>query len=152
MIYGTAALQPVPASIPFQLINPSVEENGWTFDQHTQIVRALQNYGCEYLKGRNEYALLKQVLMPNTFTEVSNIGNPSVCENALSAGVSGSGVISPLCGAIAVNDTTSAARYTKPFLAPLDVRILADLPERQIHPKPDQFGLRSKPGVGTETF
>jgi len=122
MIYGTAALQPIPASIPFQLINPSVDDTGWSFDQHTFIVRALQNYGCEYLKGRNEYTLLKQVLLPRTFTEVSDSGNPSIHENTLSAGISGSGVISPICGAIAVNDTVSVGQYTKPFLSPLDVQ------------------------------
>ena len=122
MTYGATAVQPIPKSLPFQLISHSAEENEWTFDQHTHIVQALRNYGCEYLKGRDEYALLKQVLISNSFTEVTGTGNPPLPESPLFTGAPGSGVNSSLCGAIVVNDTTSALQYNKPFLAPLDLQ------------------------------
>ena len=129
MIYGTAALKTTSGPIPVHLIDLSIDENGWTFDQHTHIVRALQNYGCEYLKGRNEYALLKQVLMAGPVAEVSkpfteslNFGKTQMLTDAYFIGLPSSGVNSPLWDAIGSNDTTLAPRHDKPFLAPLDIQ------------------------------
>lgn len=92
----------------------------WTACQHSAIVNKLQDYGCLYLKGRNEYTLLKEVVSPHV-TQVSNPGKTMTPGNAVNTAVGGSGVISPLCTAKDINDT-SAAEYRKPFLAPLDVQ------------------------------
>ena len=84
--------------------NEEIERFGWNYDQYTAIVQTLQEYGCEYLKGREEYTLLKQVLGLENGTEGSKTGNPSVCANTLFTGISGSGVISPLCDAKVLNE------------------------------------------------
>ena len=92
----------------------------WSFEQHTSIVRALTQHGCQYLKGRNEYTLLKEVVSPDV-TQVSNSGKTKTPENAVISRAEGSGVNSPLCSAIGVNDTYTNS-YSKPFMAPLDVQ------------------------------
>lgn len=92
----------------------------WSFEQHSSIVEALQRYGCEYLKGRNEYTLLKEVVS-NNLTELSNFRHLDDTTNPVNSTVEGSGVISPLCGASMLIDTTSKI-YNKLFLAPLDVQ------------------------------
>lgn len=103
----------------------------WTFEEHTQIVHALEKYGCKYLKGREEYALLKEVVTPNMFTEVSNFGKSDDTANPVNTRAEGSGVNSPICGAIVVNDTNtnSDKYYTKPFLAPLDLQKAGSIAE-----------------------
>lgn len=114
MIDGTAALQLQSQTE----IAPPITV--WSYEQHTAIVNALQSYGCEYIKARNEYTLLKEVVSP-TFTEVSNIGKTEKVENPVNTTVDGSGVISSLCGASMLIDTTPKT-YSKSFLAPLDVQ------------------------------
>ena len=52
----------------------------WTFEQHTDIVKALQKHGCEYIKGRDEYSLLKEVVLPK-LTEDLYIGKNDNNEN-----------------------------------------------------------------------
>ena len=95
-------------------------DDGWTFDQYSAIVQALQAYGCEYLKGREEYTLLKEVVSPN-ITRVINSGNRENAEKSVFTRAEGSGVILPLCRAIPINDTDISS-YKKPFLAPLDIQ------------------------------
>ena len=53
------------------LKTPSVM-NSWTDEQYSQIVKELVNNGCEYLKSRDEYTLLKEVLTLHNCTEVLN--------------------------------------------------------------------------------
>ena len=43
----------------------------WSFDQYAAIVRALTNHECQYLKGREEYTLFKEVVSPNCRTSFS---------------------------------------------------------------------------------
>ena len=74
MIDGNLALQTIPGSRP-SLIKNVLPNIIWSFDQHTEIVRTLQKHGCEYLKGRDEYTLLKETLVSNTVTQVLNSGN-----------------------------------------------------------------------------
>ena len=62
MIDRTSALQISPDIVPAALI--------WTQEQHFQIVQTLISFGCEYVKGREEYTLLKQILTPENFTDV----------------------------------------------------------------------------------
>ena len=59
----------------------------WTQEQHYLIVQTLMNYGCEYVKGREEYTLLKQILIPESFTEVGNIGKVFRCQNLFEKGI-----------------------------------------------------------------
>ena len=92
----------------------------WSFDQYAAIVCALTNHECQYLKGREEYTLFKEVVSPDV-TQVLNLGKTEVCKNPVIIRENSSGVISPLCPAIWGNDTdTSSCR--KPFLAPLDIQ------------------------------
>ena len=99
----------------------------WTFEEHTQIVEALKNHGCEYVKGRDEYTLLKEVKkvskQANNQAQTSFSCQPGSAENPHGYAVSESGVILPIGMAIWTNDTAApATSYQKPFLAPLDVR------------------------------
>lgn len=96
----------------------------WSLEQHSSIIEALLRYGCEYIKGRNEYTLLKEVVS-NNLTELSNFRHLDNATNPVNSTVEGSGVISPLCGASITNDTDTTELKTyskKPFLAPLDVQ------------------------------
>ncbi len=106
--------------VPFEDFH-SDDHDIWTFDQHTEIVRALQNYGCEYLKGRDEYTLLKEIVTPPNITEVSNFGNEESPENPANTREICSGVNSYICGAVVDIDTDTIG-YNRPFLAPLDVQ------------------------------
>lgn len=66
MIDGTSALQlQKPTEIQ------SADILSWSHDQYIAISVALQKYGCEYLKGRNEYILFKEVVSPKV-TELLN--------------------------------------------------------------------------------
>lgn len=114
MIDGTSALQLNQKSADVHVLPITV----WSMNQHSEIVSALQAYGCEYLKGRDEYTLLKEVVSGN-LTELSNFRQNQNTENPVISGAEGSGVISPLCDARMLNDTTPKT-YKKLFLAPLD--------------------------------
>ena len=120
MIDGNLALQIIPEAKPTVISVPELQDIEWTFDQHTAIVRALTHYRCQYLKGRDEYTLLKEVVSPDV-TQVSNSGKTVTPENPVISRAEGSGVNSPLCGAIGSNDTDTDS-YNKPFMAPLDVQ------------------------------
>ena len=104
MIDGNLALKIIPESKPTIINMPELPDIEWTFEQHTAIVRALTRHGCQYLKGRDEYTLLKEVVSPDV-TQVSNSGKTQTPENAVISRAEGSGVNSPLCGAIGLNDT-----------------------------------------------
>ncbi len=80
MINGNLALQIYPETNPTAFSSTELSDIEWTFDQHASIVRTLTNYGCQYLKGRNEYTLLKEVVSPDV-TQVSNSGNTVIPEN-----------------------------------------------------------------------
>lgn len=90
----------------------------WSFEQYESIVKALEKNGCQRIKGRDEYTLLKEVVSPEG-TEISNFGKAQKTANADVSRDEVSGVNSLICGAIDKNDTTSC---DKPFLAPLDVQ------------------------------
>ena len=120
MIYGNLALKIVPAARPTVINMPEIRDIEWSFDQHTAIVRALIRYGCQYLKGRNEYTLLKEVVSPDV-TQVSNSGKTALPENVVISRAEGSGVNPPLCRAYGGNDTATDS-YSRPFMAPLDVQ------------------------------
>jgi len=119
MIDGNLALQLTPETEPHEICR-ELQDIKWSLDQHSAIVNTLTKHGCQYLKGREEYTLLKEVVSPDV-TQVSNSGKTQTPENAVITGAEGSGVNSPLCGAIGVNDTDTDS-YSKPFMAPLDVQ------------------------------
>ena len=126
MIDRASALQISPDIVPASLI--------WTQEQHFQIVQTLISFGCEYVKGREEYTLLKQILTPENFTDVSNFGKTQDIENALISRLSGTGVISPICGAKGMNDTSHSTGLEpgikpKQFLAPLDIQTKGSIAE-----------------------
>lgn len=116
MIDGNLALKIIPRYDP-QIFTSDIE---WTAQQYVEIITALAKNGCQYLKSRNEYTLLKEVVSPD-ITQVSKSGNIGSCKNAVISRSNGSGVISPLCTAIGSNDTNLNS-YNKPFMAPLDVQ------------------------------
>jgi len=93
----------------------------WTMDQHNMIVERLIKHGCEYLKGREEYTLLKEVVVSEDFTQISKSGKIQVPENPDKTMAEANGVILPLCQTELSNDTVSGS-YPKPFLTPLDIR------------------------------
>ena len=107
MFEGTTALQPNIANAPIPA-GDYYQDAEWTLDQHSYIAQALQQYGCSYLKGRDEYTLLKEVMLPNV-TQVSDPGKPAAPENPLKKKKKCSGVISPLCHAIRANDTDTSS-------------------------------------------
>ena len=100
---------------------PELPDIEWTFDQHSGIVSALQRHGCVYLKGREEYTLLKEEVVSRNFTQDPKLRKVLVPKNPVISRADGSGVISPICDASRVNDTNPDV-YKKPFLAPLDVQ------------------------------
>jgi len=123
MIDGNLALQTIPGSRP-SLIKNVLPNIIWSFDQHTEIVRTLQNHGCEYLKGRDEYTLLKETLVSNTVTQVLNSGNMELPGNPVFSRVGEGGVISPLATCTVENDTDSAPSH-KLLHTPLSQMFLA---------------------------
>lgn len=126
MVNGSTAFQILPDTDPVLLSDP----HKWTQDQHSMIVESLLASGCKYLKGRDEYTLLKQIVVPHgsCFTEVSNFGKTGLPGNPVKKPHERTGVISSFGGPIYGNDT-SPARYGKPFLAPLDVQRTGSIAE-----------------------
>lgn len=120
MIDGNLALKINHNTAPVLIQNTNLPDVVWTQDDHSNIVQALQQHGCQYLKGREEYTLLKEVVSP-TLTQDSNLRQLANTPAPVKSTANPSGVISPLCGAIHVNDTDTTT-YKKPFLAPLDIQ------------------------------
>lgn len=120
MIDGNLALKIEPTLAPVPVQNTALENVVWSQDDHYQIVQKLKQYGCQYLKGRDEYTLLKEVVSPK-LTQDSNLRQIANTTTPVNTTANPSGVISPLCGAIQLNDTDTK-RYKKAFLAPLDVQ------------------------------
>ena len=52
--------------------DPAARRGEWSFEQHLRIVEALKAYGCEYLNGREEYTLLKEIVTPDSVTGLIN--------------------------------------------------------------------------------
>ena len=102
--------------------DPAARRGVWSFEQHLQIVETLKAHGCAYLNGREEYTLLKEIVTPDSVTEVADSGKSRMPEKPLNIWAEGSGVISPICRADGINDTTLKTRYRKPFLAPMDIQ------------------------------
>ena len=119
MFEGTCALQTIPGSNPLYFHRAQPPSDRWSQDQHAGIVSALQDNGCEYLKGRDEYTLLREIVTPLGITEEAVSGKGRQLKNPVFSRAEGSGVISPLCDAIGANDTSNCG---KPFLAPLDIQ------------------------------
>ncbi|WP_302668990.1 hypothetical protein [Eubacterium sp. AF15-50] len=120
MINGTSALS---------LTNTEQQNNYyaitatfWSDAQYSEIINELIRYGCERIYERKEYTLFKEILVSNDVTEISNFGNNTSTTNPLDTRVSTSGVISSICNADTLIDTTLSKAYSKPFLAPLDVQ------------------------------
>ncbi|MCR4587124.1 MAG: hypothetical protein K5682_01835, partial [Lachnospiraceae bacterium] len=120
MIDGNLALQSVPEAKPTVINTLELPDIEWSADQYSAILRALTQHGCQFLKKRTEYALLKEVVLPDV-TQVSNSGKTATPTNPVNTVPEGSGVNSPLCGAIGVNDTDTASSG-KAFMAPLNVQ------------------------------
>lgn len=119
MINGTSALK-YDNLIQSNIHNSSFSE--WTPEQYLEIVDKLQTYGCQIIKTRREYTLLKEKMVSGNFTEVSNFGKAPNTSTPLNIGINSSGVNSPICHADTLNDTTIKKVYSKPFLAPLDIQ------------------------------
>ena len=120
MIDGTSALQLHTLPCPVLTKNQPSEEI-WTAQQHYTIVQKLLKYRCAYVRGRDEYTLLKEFAVSGSLTEESDFRQTENSANAENIRAEGSGVISPLCDAIMANDTGTTS-YSKPFLAPVDVQ------------------------------
>ena len=120
MIDGTSALQ-LNTSVTPALIKDQPCDAVWSSEQHYMIVQKLLEYGCEYIKGRDEYTLMKEIVVSGSLTEEPNFRQMSDTANPVNTRAEASGVISPLCGAVVANDTDTAS-HSKPFLAPLDVQ------------------------------
>ena len=120
MIDGTSALQLNTPIAPFLIKDQSCDVI-WTAEQHYMIVQKLLKYGCEYIKGRDEYTLLKEIVVSGSLTEESNFRQTDDTANTENTRAESSGVISPLCGAVITNDTDTTSP-SKAFLAPLDVQ------------------------------
>ena len=120
MINGTSALQLNTPVAPFLIKDQSCDVI-WTAKQHYMIVQKLLKYGCEYIKGRDEYTLLKEIVVSGSLTEESNFRQTDDTANTENTRAESSGVISPLCGAVIKNDTDTTSP-SKAFLAPLDVQ------------------------------
>ena len=80
--------------------------------------------GYRYLRGRDEYTLLKETLVSNSVTQVLNSGNMESSGNPVFSRVRECGVISPLCTCTVENDTDSAPRH-KLLHTPLSQMFLA---------------------------
>ncbi len=108
----SASLKIIDEEITFPIISK------WNESQYWKIIEVLKEYGCEQIKDRNEYTLLKE-MVSNRLTELSNFGHLENATNPVNSRAEGSGVISPICMPNILNDTSF---YKKPFLAPLDVQ------------------------------
>lgn len=117
MFEGTSALQLNSAETH---TDTGAFISNWSWEQYWQIAETLKAHNLKQIKGRDEYVLLKEMVSPN-FTEVNKFGKTESPESPVNTRISGSGVISSLCGASVLNDTTPKV-YKKPFLAPLDIQ------------------------------
>ena len=105
-----------------QDVNPDII---WNFDQHSKIVQELLNYGCEYIKGRDEYTLLKEVVTTEPLTEVSNFSKDKVATKPVNSSKNEVVSFHSMGSAYISNDTTNkntCAPGSRAFLAPLDVQ------------------------------
>ena len=73
--------------------DPAARRGEWSFEQHLRIVEALKAYGCEYLNGREEYTLLKEIVTPDSVTEVTDSGKSRMARKPLNIRAEGSGVM-----------------------------------------------------------
>ena len=103
--------------------SPSIQtlsDTPWSQEQYFSIVKTLTTHRCQRLKDRNEYVLLKEVVLHDV-TQVKNSGKDKTPENPLFTRLHDGGVNSPLWSAIDINDTDTSS-YNKVFMAPLDVQ------------------------------
>ena len=95
----------------------------WTFDEYNEIVEALKKSGCLYIKGREEYVLLKKIVNYGAITEDRHFSKGMELENSVKQVSESSGVILDTGKGVSLNDTTisipSSSGLLKPFLAPL---------------------------------
>ena len=89
MIDGTSALKTQES------VQSSIKDIVWTNDQYAWIVSQLLEHGCEYLKGREEYTLLKEIVVSNSLTEDTNFRQKRIGPKPVVSRAEGSGVISP---------------------------------------------------------
>lgn len=94
----------------------------WSWEEYWQIRTALAAYKCEPLKSRDEYTLFKEVVLSDNPTELAIFRQSEEAKNPEISRDEASGVISPICKASMLNDTTFSSEYNKPFLAPLDIQ------------------------------
>ena len=119
MLEGSLALQKMPEFHTLSFNGYEHEADVvWTQGQHNMIVRKLLSYGCAYVKGREEYTLLKEILVSPNFTEVSNFGKMASLAKPLFTRAEGSGVISPLWQAECINDTSTLPPSSSPSITP----------------------------------
>ena len=119
MFQGSLALKKTPGYPAYISGEGNYGDIVWTREQHYEIVKSLLKIGCTYVKGREEYTLLKEIVVSDDFTQLSKSGKTALPANPMNTRAGGSGVISSICIPYSTNDTGSD--YTiKPFLAPLD--------------------------------
>lgn len=94
----------------------------WSWEEYWQIRTALAVYKCKPLKSRDEYTLFKEVVLSENPTELAIFRQSEEAKNPEISRDEASGVISPICKASMLNDTTFSSEYNKPFLAPLDIQ------------------------------
>lgn len=102
-------------------VNPDII---WSFNQHSLIIQELLNYDCKYIKGRDEYTLLKEVVTPDSVTEVASFSKGVVAKKPVNSSKNEVVSIHPMGVAYASNDTTNkkGAPGSRTFLVPLDVQ------------------------------
>lgn len=122
MTYGSFALQPT-ASPNKQVIT------SWSWEQYWQIILKLKRYHCQYLKGREEYTIFKEIISSQNLTEkltdITNFRQNTLPEEPHVSAVSDSGVNLPLWdakGSIDTNTKSADDSLQKTFLLPLDVQ------------------------------
>ena len=119
MIKGNLALINEPEK-NLSIYNEEFTDIVWSWEDYWQIIEKLKSFGCEYVKGREEYTLFKEIVVSKDVTQVAKLGNHGNDRNPVFSKVESSGVISPFYPPIVSNDTPSKS-YKKPFLAPLDI-------------------------------
>lgn len=119
MIKGNLALINEPEK-NLSIYNEEFTDIVWSWEDYWQIIEKLKSFGCEYVKGREEYTLFKEIVVSKNVTQVAKLGNHGNDRNPVFSKVESSGVISPFYPPIVSNDTPSKS-YKKPFLAPLDI-------------------------------
>ncbi len=121
MFQGSLALKNLPGYQTLIFGSNDHEDIVWTREQHYEIVKSLLKFGCTYVKGREEYTLLKEIVNDGNLTEESNFRQERISGNPVNIRACDSGVVSPICNAIHVNDTSSDYQ-SKQFLLPLDIQ------------------------------